>query len=253
MSAQQDVDRQGRSRTADDLRERLLAGLPVTERRLAVAGVSTAVLEGGHGPPVVFLQAEFAAVWMRVIPELVRTHRVIAPDLPGLGASQVSNGPPGVDTVLTWVGELIEQTCPTPPVLRGQGGRRRHRRPIRGRPQRPAAGVGAGGHLRAGAIPTGARAGTHLRRRHVATDRTRTGTRLSQLLLRRPRSACAARWASAGKRWRRTPWIVSAPRLSGLPCGASWDRWRRRSRRTIWPGSPFRRPSSGDGTIAECG
>jgi pimeloyl-ACP methyl ester carboxylesterase len=121
MSAQQDVDRQGRSPTHDDLRARLLAGLPVTERRLAVAGVSTAVLEGGHGPPVVFLQAEFAAVWMRVIPELVRTHRVIAPDLPGLGASYVSNGPPEVDTVLAWVGELIEQTCPTPPVLVGKG------------------------------------------------------------------------------------------------------------------------------------
>ena len=61
-------------------------GLPVTERRLQLAGVSTAVLEGGDGPPIVLLQAEFAAVWMRVIPELVTTHRVIAPDLPGLGA-----------------------------------------------------------------------------------------------------------------------------------------------------------------------
>jgi pimeloyl-ACP methyl ester carboxylesterase len=121
MCAKQDVDRQGRVPTVEDLRERLLAGLPVTERRLAVAGVSTAVLEGGHGPPVVFLQAEFAAVWMRVIPELVRTHRVVAPDLPGLGASHASNGPPQVDTVLTWVGELIEQTCPTPPVLVGKG------------------------------------------------------------------------------------------------------------------------------------
>ena len=121
MSAQQDVDRHGRGPTIDDLRGRLLAGLPVTDRRLEVAGVSTAVLEGGHGPPVVFLQTEFAAVWMRVIPELVRTHRVIAPDLPGLGASHVSNGPPRVDTVLTWVGELIDRTCPTPPVLVGKG------------------------------------------------------------------------------------------------------------------------------------
>jgi pimeloyl-ACP methyl ester carboxylesterase len=121
MCAQQGVDRQGRIPTVDDLRGQLLAGLPVTERRFAVARVSTAVLEGGHGPPVVFLQTEFAAVWMRVIPELVRTHRVIAPDLPGLGASRVSNGPPRVDTVLTWVGELIEQTCPTPPVLVGKG------------------------------------------------------------------------------------------------------------------------------------
>ena len=121
MSAQHDVDRHGRGPTIDDLRGRLLAGLPVTDRRLEVAGVSTAVLEGGHGPPVVFLQTEFAAVWMRVIPELVRTHRVIAPDLPGLGASHVADGPPSVDSVLTWVGELIDRTCPTPPVLVGKG------------------------------------------------------------------------------------------------------------------------------------
>ena len=121
MSAQQDVDRHGRGPTIDDLRGRLLAGLPVTDRRLEVAGVSTAVLEGGDGPPVIFLQTEFAAVWMRVIPELVRTHRVIAPDLPGLGASHVADGPPSVDTVLTWVGELIDRTCPTPPVLVGKG------------------------------------------------------------------------------------------------------------------------------------
>jgi pimeloyl-ACP methyl ester carboxylesterase len=121
MSAQEDVDRHDRSPTIDDIRGRLLAGLPVTDRRLTVAGVSTAVLEAGHGRPVVFLQTEFAAVWMRVIPELVRTHRVIAPDLPGLGASHVADGPPSVDSVLTWVGELIEQTCPTPPVLVGKG------------------------------------------------------------------------------------------------------------------------------------
>jgi pimeloyl-ACP methyl ester carboxylesterase len=121
MSAQEDVDQHDRSPTIDDLRGRLLAGLSVTDRRLTVAGVSTAVLEGGHGRPVVFLQTEFAAVWMRVIPELVRTHRVIAPDLPGLGASQVADGPPSVDSVLKWLDALIEQTCPTPPVLVGKG------------------------------------------------------------------------------------------------------------------------------------
>jgi pimeloyl-ACP methyl ester carboxylesterase len=121
MSAQQYVDRPGRGPTIDDLRGRLLAGLPVTDRRLEVAGVSTAVLEGGHGPPVVFLQTEFAAVWIRVIPELVRTHRVIAADLPGLGASHVADSAPSVDSVLTWVGELIDRTCPTPPALVGKG------------------------------------------------------------------------------------------------------------------------------------
>jgi hypothetical protein len=73
--------------TGEQARERLLEGLPVTDRRLEVAGVSTAVLEGGDGPPIPLLPApgEFAALWMRLIPDLVRTQRVIAPDLPGSG------------------------------------------------------------------------------------------------------------------------------------------------------------------------
>jgi pimeloyl-ACP methyl ester carboxylesterase len=107
--------------SGEHARARLLSGLPVTERRLQLAGVSTAVLEGGDGPPIVLLQGEFAAVWMRVIPDLVTTHHVIAPDLPGLGASEVSGGPPDADTALAWLDELIEQTCAIPPVLVGKG------------------------------------------------------------------------------------------------------------------------------------
>ena len=57
----------------EDARARLSSGLPVTERRLLLA-------------------AEFAAVWLRVIPDLVTTHRFIAPDLPGPGASAVPDG-----------------------------------------------------------------------------------------------------------------------------------------------------------------
>ena len=105
----------------DSPRERLLSGLPVADRRLQLAGVSTAVLEGGDGPPIVFLQGEFAAVWMRVIPDLVATHRVVAPDLPGLGESQLTDGPLDLDALLTWLGELIEQTCALPPVIVGKG------------------------------------------------------------------------------------------------------------------------------------
>jgi pimeloyl-ACP methyl ester carboxylesterase len=99
----------------------LLAVVPVTERRLQLAGVSTALLEGGDGSPVVFLQGEFAAVWLRVIPDLVRTHRVIAPDLPGLGASGLPDGSLDADTYLKWIGQLIDQTCTRPPVLVGKG------------------------------------------------------------------------------------------------------------------------------------
>jgi pimeloyl-ACP methyl ester carboxylesterase len=121
MNSQHEVEDRGRRPAGADARERLLSGLPVTERRLQLAGVSTAVLEGGDGPPIVLLQGEFAAVWMRVIPELVTTHRVIAPDLPGLGASEMSDGPPDADSVLTWLDELIERTCAIPPVLVGKG------------------------------------------------------------------------------------------------------------------------------------
>ena len=105
----------------EDARARLLSGLPVTERRLQLAGVSTAVLEGGDGPPMVLLAGEFAAVWMRVIPGLVTTHRVIAPDLPGLGASEVPDGPLDAGAALAWLDELIDQTCAIPPVLVGKG------------------------------------------------------------------------------------------------------------------------------------
>src|SRR6266536_303717 len=110
--------------TSDGNRVRLLAGLPVTERRLQLAGVSTAVLEGGDGPPIVLLheQGEFAAQWMRVIPELVTSHRVIAPDLPGHGASEINDGELDAERIFSWLGELIEGTCTSPPVLVGHMG-----------------------------------------------------------------------------------------------------------------------------------
>ena len=41
--------------TTTTLREQLLEGLPVAERRLTIAGAETAVLEGGDGPPLVLL------------------------------------------------------------------------------------------------------------------------------------------------------------------------------------------------------
>ena len=115
------MEEHGRRPASGDARERLLTGIPVTERRLQLAGVSTAVLEGGDGPPVVLLHGPggYAAHWMRVIPDLVTTHRVVAPDLPGQGASEVADGQLDADRVLAWLGELIEHTCPSPPALVG--------------------------------------------------------------------------------------------------------------------------------------
>lgn len=106
----------------DRVRDRMLAGLPVEERRLQLAGISTAVLEGGDGPPVVLLHgpAAYAAHWEQVIAGLVPTHRVIAPDLPGHGASSVIEGALDAERVLAWLGEMIECTCESPPALCGQ-------------------------------------------------------------------------------------------------------------------------------------
>jgi len=121
MSGQPIVQDGSRRMRGDDARRRLLAGAPVTERRLDLAGVSTAVLEGGDGPPVVLLhgQGGWSGMWMPVIADLVTTHRVVAPDLPGLGASEVPDGPPDAARVLAWLGELIQHTCPSPPALVG--------------------------------------------------------------------------------------------------------------------------------------
>jgi pimeloyl-ACP methyl ester carboxylesterase len=123
MSRQPEVEERRRRSPGEEARRRLLAAIPVTERQLQLSGVSTAVLEGGDGAPVVLLHSsgEFAALWMRVIPELVTTHRMIAPDLPGHGTSQVTNGPLDADHVVAWLGELIERTCPSPPALVGHG------------------------------------------------------------------------------------------------------------------------------------
>jgi len=103
-------------------RERLLAGIPVTERRLLLAGVSTSVLEGGEGDPLLLLHGPggYGASWQQVIPDLATTHRVIAPDLPGHGASTVADGRLDAGRVTSWLGELVENTCPTPPVVVGQ-------------------------------------------------------------------------------------------------------------------------------------
>ena len=49
------VPTQARLISETEMREHLLKDLPVTERRLDLAGVSTSLLEGGEGPPLVLL------------------------------------------------------------------------------------------------------------------------------------------------------------------------------------------------------
>jgi len=105
------------------MRARLLGAMPIMERRLQLAGVSTAVLEGGDGPPVVLLHGPggSGAHFMRMVPRLVSSHRVVIPDLPGHGASHVDDGASlTAERVMSWLAALIEQTCGGKPALVGQ-------------------------------------------------------------------------------------------------------------------------------------
>jgi len=99
----------------------LLADDGIEQRMIGAGSSSTSVLECGSGQPVVLLHGpgEFAATWSEAIAPLGATSRVIAPDLPGHGAS---NAPEELDAArtLTWLDDLIAATCDTPPAIVGR-------------------------------------------------------------------------------------------------------------------------------------
>lgn len=93
-------------------RERMLAGLPVTSRRLDIGGTTTALLELGDGPPIVLLHGGIecgGTMWAPVLARLARHHRVIVPDLPGLGES-APTARLDVGTFSRWLTGVVEQT-----------------------------------------------------------------------------------------------------------------------------------------------
>lgn len=104
-----------------DPRAAVLRGIPTTDHRMRLAGVETAVLVGGDGPPLVLLPGpgESALFWARVLPGLLGMHRVIAPDLPGTGRSGHPPGGIDPDGVVAWLDALIKRTCDEPPLLVG--------------------------------------------------------------------------------------------------------------------------------------
>ncbi|MEX0864889.1 MAG: alpha/beta hydrolase [Acidimicrobiia bacterium] len=103
------------------LRHKLLQGLAVTERRVEVAGVSTAYIQGGVGRPLVLLHGQGGSglAWLPVLPRFLESHQVIAPDLPGLGESVVRAGEIGPELAVSWLGGLIDETCDQPPTVVG--------------------------------------------------------------------------------------------------------------------------------------
>ena len=102
-----------------EARERVLAGLPVAERRLDVGGVSTALLEGGAGSPLLLLHGGIecgGAYWAPVITRLVENHRLVVPDVPGLGESEPF-ARLDYDTFARWLRELLQLSCEPRPTL----------------------------------------------------------------------------------------------------------------------------------------
>ena len=119
MSRKQDLQERDRRSTDDRARARLLAGIPVMERRVDLAGVSTAVLEAGEGPPMVLLHGGIetgGVYWSPVISRLAESHRLVVPDAPGLGASEPV-ARLDEEVFDEWFAALLRLTCHETPTL----------------------------------------------------------------------------------------------------------------------------------------
>ena len=97
----------------------MLAGLPVTSRVLDVGTFETALLEAGAGPPLVLLHGGIecgGAYWAPVIARLAERHRLLVPDVPGLGESAPVDRLDD-DTFAAWITDILEQMQCVRPTL----------------------------------------------------------------------------------------------------------------------------------------
>ena len=104
---------------AGDARARMLAGAGLQERRVRLAGASTVVLEGGDGPPLLLLQGGIecgGAYWAPVSARLAQRHRLVVPDVPGLGESEPL-ARLDAPAFAGWLAALVRETCREPPRL----------------------------------------------------------------------------------------------------------------------------------------
>ena len=131
--------------------ERLLAGMPVTERRLQLAGVSTAVLEGGDGPPVVLLHGPMGLRGALDAGDPGTRGNASRSRPRSAGPRRVGGDRRWSDGRRTRAGVARRADRADLRVAAGRGGaiaRRRHRRALRDRPRRPAEPARARRHVR---------------------------------------------------------------------------------------------------------
>ena len=175
-------------------------GCPSRSGGWSSAGVSTAVLEGGDGPPLVLLHgpAGNATHWMRVDP--ATSWRRIASSPPTCRATAPRRSPAAATSTPTrardWLDELIERTCA---VAAGAGrlrARRRDRRPLRRRPRRPAQPAGARGRARPRRRSRPRRSSARALARLPGRSPTSARTTASGATARSTSTACASAWAS---------------------------------------------------------
>ncbi len=121
VSADADDDRQAHCwvmETANP-RERMLAGVGATTRVLEIDGLATAVTQVGEGPPLLLLHGGIecgGAMWAPVLAQLAETHRVVVPDVPGLGESAPAPRL-DVDTFASWLRGVASVTGLERPTL----------------------------------------------------------------------------------------------------------------------------------------
>lgn len=85
----------------------VVPGVAVAHRRIALPdGTQLHVAEAGDGPPLVLVHGwpQHWWAWRRLLPELAQDHRVLCPDLRGLGWS---DAPPGDYAKERWAADLV--------------------------------------------------------------------------------------------------------------------------------------------------
>jgi pimeloyl-ACP methyl ester carboxylesterase len=78
-------------------------------RTIEIEGRRVAYVDAGEGPPLILVHGHSGRWqnWLEQIPHFMRTHRVIAPDLPGFGDSEM----PRDDLTIVNYGRIVDRLC----------------------------------------------------------------------------------------------------------------------------------------------